>query len=208
MKRMNYMLASFIVIASLTACSDSGTANSTGDSATMKQGDSNNTSNNAQTDNTSNANTTPTNMTPLSKDDSTFAMKAAEGGMMEVESGNIALQNSENDRVKAFAQMMVNDHSKANTELMSLASSHGMTLPSALPADKQKHVDAMKAMKGKAFDKHYMDMMVNDHKKTVADFEKESNSGMAEDLKAWAGKTLPTLKMHTDSAAAISKMKM
>lgn len=210
MKKINLLLAGCSLFIVVTSCSDSGTSTTKTDSPTVNQGSSenNNASNSNTTDNTNTANTTPTNMTPLSMEDSVFAMKAAAGGMMEVEAGNVALQNSTNDRIKAFAQMMVNDHSKANSELMSLASSHGMQLPSALPADKQKHVDAMKAMKGKAFDKHYMDMMVNDHKKTVTDFEKQSNSGASDDLKAWAAKTLPTLQMHRDSALAINKMKM
>jgi putative membrane protein len=103
---------------------------------------------------------------------------------------------------------MVNDHSKANSELMSLTSGRGVTLPTALPADKQKHLDDMRKMTGKAFDKHYMDMMVNDHKKTIADFEKEASAGSDADLKTFATKTLPTLQKHRDSAVAINKAKM
>jgi len=127
---------------------------------------------------------------------------------MEVNAGNAAQSNAVGSRVKAFGAMMVSDHSKANSELMSLASAKGITLPSALPADEQKHVDAMSKMKGKEFDSHYMSMMLTDHKKDVAEFEKEASSATDPDLKAWAAKTLPTLKAHLDSAQAISKSKM
>ena len=127
---------------------------------------------------------------------------------MEVEAGNLAQQNAQSDRVKAFGSMMVRDHSAANQELTSLASGRGITLPSELPADMKKHVDQMRNMKGKQFDTHYMSMMLSDHKKDVAEFEKQSNNANDADLKAWASKTLPTLKMHLDSAQAINKGKM
>ncbi len=128
--------------------------------------------------------------------------------MMEVELGKMAQENGKSERVKGFGQMMVTDHSKANEELKSYASSHGMSLPTSLPAKEQKHVDAMKKMKGKAFDDHYMSMMVNDHKEDISDFEKASKNAKDADLKNWAGKTLPTLKTHLDSAQLINKHKM
>ncbi|MGZ5287674.1 MAG: DUF4142 domain-containing protein [Flavisolibacter sp.] len=141
--------------------------------------------------------------TPLSKDDSTFIMEAAIGGLMEVEAGNIARQNAAHGRVKDFGAMMVADHSKANDELKNFAAGRGMNLPSALPADLQKHMDAMKKMTGRAFDNHYMDMMDDDHEKTIDKFEKQANSGGDAQLKSWAAATLPVLKKHMDSVNAI-----
>ena len=157
-------------------------------------------------DNTSNTNN-PANTAaqPLSKDDSSFVMEAAVGGLMEVQSGQLAQQNGMSQRVKDFGAMMVRDHEKANQELMSLASGAGMSLPTALPADKQKHMDEMKNMKGKAFDNHYASMMVNDHQKTIDLFEKQASGGTNPQLKTWASNTLPTLKAHMDSAQALKK---
>ena len=206
MKKMNLVLACFVLLTFVTACNDSGTSTTTTtttDNTTSQTGDTSTTNNTAAT--------TPTNTTsnlPLNKEDSTFVTKAAMGSLMEIQAGTLAQQKATNDRVKSFAAMMVNDHTKASNELTSLVSGRGMMLSTTLPPDMQKHMDAMQKMSGKAFDKHYMDMMVNDHKKTVADFEKQANSGSDTDLKAWAGRTLPTLQMHRDSAVAISKMKM
>lgn len=205
MKKNLLAIACFSTAIVLTACSDSGTSTTTtGDST------NNTSSNTASGANDANTTTTGTNTastkTPLSAQDSTFVMKAAMGGMMEVEAGNVAQQNGMHDRVKAYATMMVNDHNKANSELMALVSGRGMTLPTALPPDMQNHMEEMRKMKGKAFDKHYMGMMVNDHQKTVSDFETQANSGSDPELKAWAAKTLPTLQMHRDSATAINKV--
>lgn len=203
MKKMNFLIAC-AALCGFMACNSSSDTSATADSSRTS------TTTAATPDSANAANTAaPTaNKTPLTGADTAFVMKAAVGGMTEVASANVALTNAASDRVKSFANMMIADHSKANNELMTLVSGRGVTLPASLPADKQKHVDAMQAMKGKAFDSHYMSMMVNDHKTTVALFEKEASSGADADLKAWAAKTLPTLKAHIDSALAISKMKM
>ncbi len=141
--------------------------------------------------------------TPLSKDDSTFIMEAAIGGLMEVESGNLAQQNAAHARIKNFGAMMVADHTKANDELKNFASGRGMNLPSTLPEDLQKHMDEMKKMKGRSFDSHYIGMMEDDHKKTIDKFEKQANGGGDAQLKSWAAATLPVLKKHMDSVTAI-----
>jgi len=191
---------------STTTDSTTNSTTSTGAGNTPETSDSNKSTTGA-TANTPTGSTASTKMA-LGKEDSTFVMKAAAGGMMEVELGKVAQDNGNNARVKNFGQMMVSDHSKANDELKSFASSRGISLPSALPADEQKHVDAMKKMKGKAFDTHYMSMMVNDHKTDIGEFEKASKSAKDNDLKNWATKTLPTLKTHLDSAQAINKSKL
>lgn len=207
MKKVNLFLICTVTIGAVACNSSSDTAATSNDSGSSSTTMSTPAAN-PDSGGTAASTTPPTPKTPLNGQDSMFVMKAAVGGMTEVESANVALANAASDRVKSFANMMIADHGKANSELMALAQGHGVTLPASLPADKQKHVDAMKAMKGKAFDSHYIGMMVTDHKSTVDLFEKEASSGNDTDLKAWAAKTLPTLKAHTDSAQAINKMKM
>jgi putative membrane protein len=180
------------------SCNNSGESTTSTDSTT--------TVNTADT--SGNMATTPTipmATTPLSKGDSGFVMEAATGGMMEVQAGQIAQQNAQSQRVKDFGGMMVTDHSKANDELKSYASGHGITLPDSLPSSMQKHINAMKNMKGSAFDKHYVSMMVEDHQKDVAKFKKESTGADDAQLKTWATNTLPVLQKHLDSIKAIKK---
>ena len=102
--------------------------------------------------------------------------------------------------------MMVRDHSKATDELKAFASRRNLMVNSdSLMALHKSHIDNLKSKTGAAFDKAYMNMMVNDHKKDVAEFEKASKMCKDQECLAWAGKTLPTLQMHLDSAQAISK---
>jgi putative membrane protein len=146
------------------------------------------------------------NTAPLEKMDRDFVMKAASGGMMEVELGNIAQQNAASQRVKDFGAMMVRDHSKANDELMSFAGRRNVMMDKdSLMNLHKSHIDALKNKTGAAFDKAYMSMMVNDHKKDVGEFEKASKMCKDQECLAFASKTLPTLQMHSDSAQAINK---
>ncbi len=137
-----------------------------------------------------------TSPSPLT--DAQFVKEAATAGMMEVQMGTMGKSKATNSRVKTFSDMMVQDHTKANDELKSIAHNKNITLP-----PEPKTMDNMDNLSGMDWDKHYMDMMVKDHKKAVALFEKQSTAGRDADLKAFAKKTLPTLKMHLDSAQSI-----
>ena len=144
-----------------------------------------------------------TGMRNMSSQDRNFIMDAAMGGMMEVELGRIAAQQGASDAVKQFGQRMVDDHSQANTELMSIASSKGISLPTELDAKHREHVTKLSGMTGAEFDRAYVKMMVNDHEKDVSEFEKQTTRGADPDLKAFASKTLPTLQEHLQMARAL-----
>lgn len=132
--------------------------------------------------------------------DQQFMMKAAQGGMAEVQLGNLAKDHASSQAVKDFGQHMVDDHTKANDELKDLASRKNVTLPSAVDAKDQATMDRLSKLNGAAFDRAYMKDMVMDHKKDVAEFQKEANSGRDSDVKSWASKTLPTLQQHLQMA--------
>jgi putative membrane protein len=136
--------------------------------------------------------------------DKSFVMKAAQGGMAEVELGNLAKEKAQSDQVKQFAQRMVDDHGKANKELKSIAQQKGITLPTSLPAKEQKTKDKLSSLSGEQFDHAYMQHMLMDHKKDVAEFKKASTTSKDNDIKEFAGKTLPTLQDHLKEAQQIA----
>ena len=143
--------------------------------------------------------------TPVDKKSADFAMEAAQGGMMEVQLGSYAQQNALSERVKAFGAMMVRDHSKANDELKSIATTKSITLPADMSDSKEKkEMNELMKKTGKDFDKAYMKMMVEDHKKDVKAFEDASKDVKDTELKNFASSTLPVLKVHLDSAKAIA----
>lgn len=142
-----------------------------------------------------------TNQSKVDNDEAEFMKKAAVGGMMEVDLGKVA-QKSTNPKVKSFAAQMVADHSKANAELKALATKSGILLPSAYPAEEKAHMDMMAKMTGAAFDKHYIDMMVTDHDKTIALFTMAASS-QDKGVSDFAKKTIPVITGHFEKAKAI-----
>jgi putative membrane protein len=131
----------------------------------------------------------PTSKTSsLSVKDKTFIKKAAKGGMMEVSMGNLAEQNGQSDDVKSFGKRMVTDHSKANDELKSIAAQKGVTLSSKEPTLKWSS------------DKTYMNMMVKDHEKDLAEFQEEAKAGSDPEVKKFAEDTAKMVQEHLDLA--------
>ncbi len=145
------------------------------------------------------------NIIPVDAATSEFLVKAAAGGMMEVDLGSLAQQKATSSDVKDFGSMMVADHSDANSKIKILAAARNVTLPSALSDDHKKMLDDLNAKKGKDFDKAYIDMMVNDHKEDISEFEKASNDIKDADVKAFVDNTLPVLRKHLDAAQAVQK---
>jgi putative membrane protein len=138
------------------------------------------------------------------KDDlSEFMTKAASGGMMEVELGKLAQSQAMSKQVKDFGTMMVTDHTKANNELKTLAAKKSLVLPDSMSQDHMDNVRDLRDKKGADFDAAYMDLMVEDHKEDVEMFEDASNNLEDADAKAFASKTLATLRTHLKRAQEI-----
>ncbi len=132
--------------------------------------------------------------------DAAFAMKAAQGGMAEVQLGQLATQKATSPEVKAFGQKMVDDHTKANDQLKSVASQESMTLPTALNGKDSALYTKLQNESGSKFDQDYAKAMVKDHQEDVKEFQKESTSGKDPQIKSFASQTLPILQMHLQDA--------
>jgi putative membrane protein len=135
--------------------------------------------------------------TMLSSMDKKFMMEAAMGGKAEVAMAQLALQRSSSDSVKQYAQQMIDDHTKANDELMQVASTKGITLPAEPDANHKAMLAKMQTLSGAQFDSMYIKMAgVKDHEKMDKLFMGESSKGKDADAKAFAAKTLPTVEAH------------
>jgi putative membrane protein len=136
-----------------------------------------------------------------------FVTKAADGGMMEVELGKLAQTNAGSTAVKDYGKMLEEDHSKANAELKSIAAAENISCPASMSEMHNMHVKELAAKKGADFDKAYINMMVEDHNKDIAEFKTAAKSNSDAKVKEFASKTLPTLENHLAKAKAI-KAKM
>jgi putative membrane protein len=141
----------------------------------------------------------------LSTQDKEFIKAAGSGSMLEVRLGQYASQNAAAKDVKLFAEHMVDDHSKANEQLHTLATQEPIEIPRALSDDDNKTLERLEKLTGAEFDKAYVSQMVGDHEKDVAAFEKEMSDGSDVSVKAFAEKILPVIKHHLEMAKNLDK---
>jgi putative membrane protein len=135
--------------------------------------------------------------------DSTFLMNAAQGGMAEVQLGKLASEKAAGADVKAFGQQMVQDHSKANNELKSVAAKQGMTVPTTLMPKDQALMMKLQGESGEQFDQTYVRAMVKDHEEDIKEFQKEVKNGADPQVKDFASRTLPVLESHLEKIKSI-----
>jgi putative membrane protein len=130
----------------------------------------------------------------------------ADGGMYEVQLATMALTKATSARVKEFAQMMVDDHTKANNELKAMASRKNIILPDVMSEKTQKkYYDLEQKEKGNEFDKKFIDQMVKDHKEDIDSFEDLAEETKDSELQTWASGKLPALKHHLEEAQRIQE---
>jgi len=137
--------------------------------------------------------------------DRRFLQEAAVAGRAQVDLGELAAKRAQDPRVQQFARQVATDRKTASKELMQLAKRLDVPLSTAMaPRQKALH-DRLSKARGEDFDRQYMSAMVDDHRAEVATFEREAREGRDPEVKAFAERTLPTLRQHLELAQATAK---
>ena len=165
----------------------------------------------------------------VSSSDRKFVNEQLSGGEAEIELGKLAKDHASNAEVKDFAQMMIDDHTKADDQLKQVASTNGIQEQPQIDSEQQNLMDKLSKLNGPDFDKAYMNAMVDDHEKDVSDIRsrvdedrsvsdklqgknpenpaavkpKTSDDRVTMSVNQWASDTLPTIEHHLDRAKQI-----
>lgn len=137
--------------------------------------------------------------------DKIFIRKAAEGGMAEVQYGQLALQKSSNDAVKEFAQKMIDDHTRLNENMKPVADTLGVPAPKKLNKEDQEEYDKLSALSGPDFDKEYLTAMVKDHRKDLREFREEETEASDPALKDEVSKGETVISEHMRMVYQLAK---
>lgn len=133
----------------------------------------------------------------LARADRKFIENAAEGGMFEVQVGQLAAAKANDAQVKSFAGMLVDQHTAANNELVKIANARGVELPAAPNHGMRKDIDKLGKRNGADFDEHFVrEVGIKAHEKTIKMFEKAGKDVKDAELKAFIARTLPSLRDH------------
>lgn len=132
----------------------------------------------------------------LSSQDRNFVMQAGQIGMLEVELGRLAVQRGSSASVKQYGQEMVEEHTRANQELMQLAMQNQVELPTEMTTQNTALMERLSGLSGRSFDTAYKQAMIESHNQAIALFQAQSQQGQDPELKAWATQKLPNLQAH------------
>lgn len=139
--------------------------------------------------------------------DRMFLRKAAEGGLAEVQLGQLAAQKGSSQEVRDFGQKMVTDHTQLNSEMAPIAQSMGVKVPTKLSKEDQAEYDKLNGMSGDDFDKEYLSFMVKDHHKDLREFRNEAQNASEPALKAAVDKGSKVIYEHTQMVDKLAKDK-
>ncbi len=140
-----------------------------------------------------------------SRADKMFARKALEGGMAEVQLGQLAAQKGGSDDVKQFGQKMVDDHTKLGDQLKPIAQQIGVNPPAGLSGKDQALLTKLQGESGDQFDKTYIKAMVKDHRMDLKEFSKEAQSGKDSSLKDAASQGAQVIQQHLQLAEQMAQ---
>jgi putative membrane protein len=142
----------------------------------------------------------------LSEDDREFMLKAAGGGLFEIEASKMAAKKSQNPEIKRFAAMLVKDHMAASEELKAIAQSLPLRLPRNMPDGEKAELNKLSKSSPAEFDAQYMKIVGFDHHRTdIAMYEERAEKAEQPKVKAFAAKTLPKLRTHLAAAEKIGQ---
>jgi putative membrane protein len=141
-------------------------------------------------------------MSSVSKLDRDFMNKAARSDMTEIKTSQLALQRSQSQEVRDYAQQMIQQHTNSSKELMQIAQSKGVDLPQNIDR-KNKMMAKLEKLSGAEFDRAYMQAQVKAHQKTLDEYQSYLKNGDDEQLIAFANKIVPIVSEHLDMAQSM-----
>ncbi len=136
----------------------------------------------------------------LSADDKSFVEHAIQGGLFEVQFGKMVADRASEPQLRAYGQMLIDDHTNADLKLRQIATARGLALPATLSEAKKESLEKLGSLSADRFDREAVTMAIEDHKQDIAAFDAEAKQGDTADLQSFAKSTLPVLEKHLDAA--------
>lgn len=140
-----------------------------------------------------------------SQPDDFFLVQVSHLNASEIEAGRLAVQRASNSEVRQYGQMMIDEHTLANTELTELAELRDVTLPNEPDQLHVQLTDHLAELSGPQFDREYISAMVGDHARALAMFEDKARFANDPEIRRWAQQQVPILREHLRRAQELNR---
>ena len=129
--------------------------------------------------------------------DQAFVSKALQGGVAEVQLGQLAEQKSQSNDVKQFAQKMVSDHTQMGEKWFKpVAKQMGVSEPKGPSKKHKKLIEKLQGLSGQDFDSQYIQAMVKDHQDDLKEFKSEAQMAQDPNVKQIATQGSNIIQQH------------
>jgi len=135
-----------------------------------------------------------------------FLAQAASANQFEIDSSQLALQASQNQAVRNYANLLIADHTRLGAQVTATAQSAGLTMPppGLLPAQ-QAALDQLRAAgAGPSFDMAYRQAQIDAHNQAIGLMQNYSTSGDVPALRSAAAGAIPMMQMHLQQAQMLN----
>jgi putative membrane protein len=135
--------------------------------------------------------------------DQDFVLRSIRADTAEIRMSELALKTTSNPEVKAFAKMMIDDHTQHRKEMIVAARSMKADIPEGVTRDDQDDLDRLEKLSGKAFDAAYVKMIVSSHERVLGMNRKWEKEGANAKIRAAAKKTADAVSDHLAMAKTL-----
>jgi putative membrane protein len=133
--------------------------------------------------------------------DQEFLVMAIQGNNAEIQTSQLALQRSNNNTVRQYAQRMIQEHTAANRELTRLANQNNVSVPTGVDSLSQAIATRLSQLSGAEFDRAYMGVQTNAHLRAISLYQTQIDQGQNPGLTAYANQQLPNIRDHYEVAS-------
>jgi putative membrane protein len=140
---------------------------------------------------------------PNVKADIRFIREETADNRLEADLGQLAQRRAENSEVRRFAEKMVADHNRLQSDWVNMASASGLTIHPSYGKKHRKKLDDLQKKSGKDFDRAYMTLMIQNHKDYITYFRTDGRAANSAQVRNRVSADLPTLEQHLNMAQQI-----
>jgi predicted outer membrane protein len=138
-------------------------------------------------------------------DPKSFIKHAGEGGIAEVQLGQLAAERAQSPEVKQFAQKLVQDHTQANQQLQQIAQQKSVELSREVTGKNKEALDKFRSLSGQEFDREFLKHQAKHHEKDIRTFEQVANTSTDQEVKQFAQQVLPVLRQHHQTVTQLAQ---
>lgn len=135
--------------------------------------------------------------------DQDFMTNAVNSNLFEIALGTQALKQSENENIKRYGQVLIDDHSSVLEELQEAAIAKKLIVPDAMEEREASMLKVLSRLSGADFDRAFKEIAINTHEYAIALFEKAAISSNDAEFRTWASQKIPSLRSHLEQAKAL-----